>query len=174
MEEPAPSPTLTLETPMIFALLLTRLLPSSALASPPKVDLDATGAVVTVRPGEGQRAGVLEGPTEVVVPLLKASNSNFYLIEAEAYRRAVAMGERAAIDAERLVACNDERTRVEKELRDEQALRFTAELDRAMVQSSYAKDMIRMRRSRLHWALGTGAAGLAVGLGLGVGAIVIP
>lgn len=147
----------------MLALLLTC---SVAFADPPKVDADADGNIITVRPLEGHTVGVFDAdgsrfslPDGMAQPM--------WLVHPEAWRQAVALAEKVNASEQLVPELKAENARLEGELKTEKKLRSELRIDLENSEATRVTEGKMLRRSRTHWAIGTGIGGAALGLAIG-------
>jgi len=140
---------------------------SIALAEPPKVDADADGNIITVRPLEGHTVGVFDTdgsafqlPDGMVQPM--------WLVHPDAWRQAVAMGEKLRASEQLVPELKLENERLQEGWDGEKRLRSGLRLDLESCEASSKTERTMLRRSRTQWAVGTGVVGVATGLFFGL------
>lgn len=137
-----------------------------ALAQPPKVDHDAGGNVITVRPLEGHTVGVFDSdgsrfdlPAGMAQPM--------WLVHPEAWRKAVALAERVHVSEQLVPELQSIQARLEADLATEKRLRSELRIDLERSEATRVAENRMLRRSRIHWAVGAGGTSLLIGLATG-------
>lgn len=145
---------------MIALLMALSMVPAEAA----EVDIAPSGAVVTVRPEEGERAVVIDTVTEEMVGIPELPES-MWLVHPQAWKKAVALGERVRV----LEALPDEQAGIivtlEVDLANERALRSEIRLQ---LEAERTTTQV-LKRSRTQWLVGglvlgatAGATGVAI------------
>lgn len=147
--------------PFLLSLCIT------AIAAPPKVDTDAVGNIITVRPLEDHTVAVLDADgTPFQLP--DAMSQPMWLVHPEAWRQAVALA--ARVDAEQALVpeLKKELARLEEMVATEKKIRSEIRLELEASEASHAMEAKMLRRSRIHWTIGVGSAMAVVGVAVGV------
>ncbi len=147
----------------MLAMLLTC---SLAYADPPKVDADADGNIITVRPLDQHTVGVFDADgTRLLLPDRMAQP--MWLVHPEAWRQAVAMAEGVNASEQLVPELKADNKRLEGELQTSKRLRSELRIDFENSEATRMAEGKMLRRSRTHWAIGTGIGGAALGLAIG-------
>ncbi len=133
-----------------------------SLALGAEVDRAPSGTIVTVRPEEGEKAWILREETALPVPLPTDLPKPMWLVHPDSWRQAVALAEKYNAQMALPTELMAENKRLEFELTGEKKLRSELRLDLENSEATRIAEGKALRRSRTHWAVGTGVGGAAM------------
>jgi hypothetical protein len=144
--------------------LLVGLLVSPAHAE--DIERGPSGTIVTVRPEveKNEMAWILDG-NNLPLPLPDDLPKPMWLVHPEAWRQAVALAEKYAIEKKLPDEQADIIKNLEADRDNEKRMRSELRINYEALESMHETETKMLRRSRTHWAIGFGVGGAIIGGG---------
>ena len=148
----------------MICTLLVSVFGIGSVAHAEEVDRAPSGIIVTVRPDmdRGERAWILSEANQPI-PLPTDLPQPMWLVHPESWRQAVALAEKYDAQIQLPTELKQLNVQLETELNAEKKLRSGLRLDLEASEATRIAEVKALRRSRTHWAIGTGVIGVVGG-----------